>query len=90
MHMCARAHIHACAYALARAHVRAHARALPGSIRNPYGFHLKPIRVSFQTRTGFVETLYSFSKCGVWNGECGVALTRQVRARQEGNLLVIP
>ncbi len=43
MRMCTRTHIHACAYALARERVRAHARALPGSIRNPYGFEMKPV-----------------------------------------------
>ncbi len=38
-----RAITHAHAYALARGRARAHARALPGSIRNPYGFEMKPV-----------------------------------------------
>ncbi len=83
VHASTRAHIRAGV----RSRVRGRARALPGSIRNPYGFRFKPIRVSFQTRTGFKQTLYGFSKCGVWNVECGMALTRQVEARQEVKLL---
>ncbi len=68
VHASTRAHIRVGVRSL----VRGRARALPGSIRNPYGFRFKPIRVSFQTRTGFKQTLYGFSKCGVWNVERGV------------------
>ncbi len=70
--MCAhtRIRVHAYAYALARERARAHARALSGSNRNPYGFRFKPIRVSFQTRTGFKQTLYGPSK--IRNAECGI------------------
>ncbi len=77
----ARSHAHT--YALARGRVRPHARALPGSIRNPYGFRFKPIRVSSQTRTGFKQTPYGSSK--IRNAECRIrnALTRQVTPRQE-------
>ncbi len=61
-----KARMRVCVYArtrvIARGGVRGRARALPGSIRNPYGFRFKPIRVSFQTRTGFKQTLYGSSK----------------------------
>ncbi len=93
--MCVCAHTRVCTRVRARGCTRARAWARARLA----GFNMKPVRVSFQTYTGFISNPYGFQMepireslgrsletPSIRNAECGIrnALARQVGARQRG------